>query len=121
MPSSGMQYVQRKLQRSVIETRRSVTRRPKGSIRGSTALSAYATPATVLPGALACGVVALAGPASADDPSRGVAKASNASNTSFVECTTGIVTDGDVQMSALLVTRDAATLPDSTPGECSVR
>src|SRR5439155_20180155 len=30
----------------------SVTRRPKGSIRGSTALSAYATPATVLPGAL---------------------------------------------------------------------
>ncbi len=33
MPSSGMQYVQRKLHRSVIEIRRSSIRRPNGSIR----------------------------------------------------------------------------------------
>src|SRR5215213_7358439 len=49
MPSWGMQYVHRKLQRSVIETRRSVTRRPKGSMSGSggvCTLRAYATSAT---------------------------------------------------------------------------
>src|SRR5690349_19789973 len=34
MPSSGMQYEQRKLQRSVIEMRRSLTRRSNGSISG---------------------------------------------------------------------------------------
>ena len=43
MPSSGMQYVQRKLQRSVTEIRRSRMARPKGSTRsvGSHAPSAY--------------------------------------------------------------------------------
>ena len=34
MPSAGMQYAQRKLQRSVIEIRRSLTRRSNGSMRG---------------------------------------------------------------------------------------
>src|SRR6056297_4027707 len=35
MPSSGMQYVQRKLQRSVMEMRRSRMMRPNGSTRSS--------------------------------------------------------------------------------------
>ena len=35
MPSSGMQYVQRKLQRSVIEIRKSRTVRPNGSINST--------------------------------------------------------------------------------------
>jgi hypothetical protein len=39
-----------------------------------------------------------------------------------LECRSGIVTDGDVQMSALTVTRvPAAQLPDTTPGDCSLR
>ena len=58
------------------------------------------------------GVVALAAPAMADDPS----------GSRILECRSGIVTDGDVQMSALNVTRvPAAQLPDTTPGDCSLR
>ncbi len=48
-------------------------------------------------------------PALADsgDPSPGV-----------IECTKDVVTDGDVSMSALTVTRTPTTLPTS-PGDCS--
>ena len=51
----------------------------------------------------------VATPALADggDPSPGV-----------VECTSSVVTDGDVSMSALIVTRTPTTLPTS-PGDCS--
>jgi hypothetical protein len=59
------------------------------------------------------GVVALAVPAMAENQSSG---------SHIIECRSGIVTDGDVQMSALTVTRvPAAQLPDTTPGDCSVR
>jgi hypothetical protein len=58
------------------------------------------------------GVLALAAPAMADDPS----------GSHILECRSGIVTDGDVQMSSLSVTRvPAAQLPDTTPGDCSLR
>ncbi len=58
------------------------------------------------------GVVALAVPAMADDPS----------GSRIIECRSGIVTSGDTQMSALSVTRvPAAQLPDTTPGDCSLR
>jgi hypothetical protein len=58
------------------------------------------------------GVVALAVPAMADDPS----------GSRIIECRSGIVTVGDAQMSALSATRvPAAQLPDTTPGDCSLR
>jgi hypothetical protein len=58
------------------------------------------------------GVLPLATPALADD----------ASGSRVLECRGEIVTDGDVQMSALSVTRiPDAPLPDTTPGDCSVR
>ncbi|CAB4800210.1 unannotated protein [freshwater metagenome] len=43
MPSAGMQYVQRKLQRSVIEMRKSRTVRPNGSISSMTTSYGSAT------------------------------------------------------------------------------
>jgi hypothetical protein len=56
--------------------------------------------------------VSWATPALADD---------HANGSRIVECRSGIVTDGDVQMSALTVTRlPAAQLP-LTPGDCSTR
>jgi hypothetical protein len=58
------------------------------------------------------GVLALATPALADDPS----------DSRVLECRSGIVTQGDVQMSASTATRvPAAQLPDTTPGDCSLR
>ena len=67
---------------------------------------AVALGAAVL-GALTLG---LALPASADDPAGGI-----------IECRSGIVTQGDVSMSSMVVARvPAAQLPD-TPGDCSVR
>ena len=58
------------------------------------------------------GVVALAAPAMADDPS----------GSRILECRSGIVTDGDVSDVGALATRvPAAQLPDTTPGDCSLR
>jgi hypothetical protein len=66
--------------------------------------------ALTLSAVLLC-VVAMAAPAMADEVGSRV-----------LECRSGIVTDGDVQMSALTVTRvPAAPLPDTTPGDCSLR
>ena len=84
-----------------MENTRTTRRRRWGIPAGALALS----------GAL-LGVVALAAPTMADEP--------NGSH--ILECRSGIVTDGDVQMSALSVTRvPAAQLPDTAPGDCSVR
>ncbi len=58
------------------------------------------------------GVLALATPVFANDPSP----------SRVLECRSGIVTQGDVQMSASTATRvPAAQLPDTTPGGCSLR
>jgi hypothetical protein len=60
--------------------------------------------------ALGAITVGLAIPASADDPASGI-----------IECRSGIVTQGDVSMSSMVVARvPAAQLPD-TPGDCSLR
>jgi len=63
-------------------------------------------------GAAALGVVSIATPALANNPS----------DSRVLECRSGIVTQGDVQMSAATATRvPAAQLPDTTPGGCSLR
>jgi hypothetical protein len=50
------------------------------------------------------------------------ALASEPSGSRVLECRSGIVTQGDVQMSAATATRvPAAQLPDTTPGDCSLR
>ena len=67
---------------------------------------------TVALGATALGIASSAAPASATDPYR---------DTITVECTTGIVTQGDVQMSAMTVAKiPASALPD-VPGGCVAR
>ena len=67
---------------------------------------------TVALGATAFGVASFAAPASATDPHR---------DTITVECTTGTVTDGDVQTSSMVVAKiPASALPD-VPGGCVVR
>ena len=67
---------------------------------------------TVALGATAFGVASFAAPASATDPYR---------DTITVECTTGTVTDGDVQTSSMVVAKiPASALPD-VPGGCVVR
>ena len=73
----------------------------------------WAIPTGVLAlSAAVLGLVALATPALADDPS----------DSRVLECRSGIVTQGDVQMSASTATRvPAAQLPDTTPGDCSLR
>jgi hypothetical protein len=65
--------------------------------------------ASVALGVTVLGLGSLATPAVADtgDPSPGV-----------IECRSGVMTDGDVSMSALTVTRAPTTLPTS-PGDCS--
>ena len=58
------------------------------------------------------GVLAVATPVFASDPGP----------SRVLECRSGIVTQGDVQMSASTATRvPAAQLPDTTPGGCSLR
>jgi len=67
---------------------------------------------TVALGATAFGVASFAAPASATDPNR---------DTITVECTSGIVTQGDVQTSAMVVAKiPASALPD-IPGGCVAR
>jgi hypothetical protein len=67
---------------------------------------------TVALGATACGVASFAAPASATDPHR---------DTITVECTTGIVTQGDIQTSAMVVARIPASALTDIPGGCVAR
>jgi hypothetical protein len=60
----------------------------------------------------ALGIGAVATPALAD------VGGGSPSPDGVIECTSGIVTDGEVSMSALTVTRTPVTLPTS-PGDCS--
>jgi hypothetical protein len=63
-------------------------------------------------GATTLGVASVATPASATDPIR---------DTITVECTTGTVTEGDVQMSAMVVAKiPSSALPD-VPEGCVAR
>jgi hypothetical protein len=63
-------------------------------------------------GVAALGIGSVATPALAD------ADGGSPSAGGVIECTSGIVTDGEVSMSALTVTRTPTTLPTS-PGDCS--
>ena len=67
---------------------------------------------TVVLGATAFGVANFAAPASATDQDR---------DTITVECTTGIVTQGDVQTSAMVVTKIPASALADIPGGCVAR
>ena len=67
---------------------------------------------TVALTATAIGVAAVATPASADDPHR---------DTVIVECSSGIVTQGDIQTSALSVARVPADALTDVPGGCVTR
>jgi hypothetical protein len=62
--------------------------------------------------AAAVGVALVATPASADDPHR---------DTVIVECSSGIVTQGDIQTSALSVARVPADALANVPGGCVTR
>jgi hypothetical protein len=85
-------------------TARSTKRQPKK--RWAIPAGALALSAAVL------GVLAVATPVFASDPGP----------SRVLECRSGIVTQGDVQMSASTATRvPAAQLPDTTPGGCSLR
>jgi hypothetical protein len=63
-------------------------------------------------GATAFGVASFATPASATDPLR---------DTITVECTTGIVTQGDIQTSAMVVTKIPVSDFTGVPGGCVAR
>ena len=63
-------------------------------------------------GATAFGVAGFAAPASATDPHR---------DTITVECTTGTVTQGDVQTSAMVVAKIPASALTDVPGGCVTR
>jgi hypothetical protein len=67
---------------------------------------------TVALGATAFGVASFAAPASATDPHR---------DTITVECTTGIVTQGDVQTSSMVVARIPSSALADVPGGCVTR
>jgi hypothetical protein len=67
---------------------------------------------TMALGATAFGVASFAAPASATDPSR---------DTITVECTSGIVTQGDVQTSAMVVAKIPASALADVPGGCVAR
>jgi hypothetical protein len=67
---------------------------------------------SVMLGAAVFCIVSVATPALASDPSDDFA---------VVECRSGLVTDGDVQMSSLLAAKVPVTQLPEIPGECSVR
>ena len=67
---------------------------------------------TVALGATAFGAASFAAPASATDPHH---------DTITVECTTGIVTQGDVRTSAMSVARIPASALTDVPGGCVAR
>jgi hypothetical protein len=74
----------------------------------------------VLVGSVALGAAAL-GLSSCGFPAT-TAKTDDApSGTTVVECTSGTVTSGDIQMSALLVTRGPAYQHPDFPGDCTVQ
>lgn len=72
----------------------------------------------LLVGSVALGAAAL-GLSSCGFPATTATTGDTPSGT-VVECHSGTVTDGDVQMSALFVTRDTAGHPDF-PGDCTVQ
>jgi hypothetical protein len=84
-----------------------------GSTSTTRSKKRWAIPAGALAlSAAVLGVLALATPVFANDPS----------GPRVLECHSGIVTQGDTQMSAATATRvPAAQLPDTTPGDCSLR
>jgi len=86
-----------------METREQIRRRHRRPLVGSVVLGAAA---------LALAAVRIAATASTDDSSSG---------TTVVECRGGIVTDGDVQTSSLLVTRVPAGEHPDAAGDCNVQ
>jgi len=86
---------------------------PRPTLRERARQQRWRIPAgTVALGATAFGVASFAAPASATDPHR---------DTITVECTTGTVTETDVQTSAMVVAKiPASALPD-VPGGCVAR
>ena len=84
-----------------------------GSTSTTRSKKRWAIPAGALAlSAAVLGVLALATPVFANDPS----------GSRVLECHSGIDTQGDTQMSAATATRvPVAQLPDTTPGDCSLR
>ena len=87
-------------------TSSTTTIRPTRTKRWAIPAGALALTAAVL------GVVALATPASADDPGTG---------SHIMECQSGIVTSGDVQMSAASATRVSSADIGTIPADCTLR
>jgi hypothetical protein len=73
----------------------------------------------LLVGSVALGVAAL-GLSSCGFPASTTATDETPSHTAIVECTSGIVTNGDVQTSSLVVTRVPAGEHPDIPGGCTV-
>ena len=67
---------------------------------------------TVALGAATLGIAGFATPASADDPHR---------DTIAVECSSGIVTQGDVSTSSMVVARIPSSALTDVPGGCVTR
>jgi len=73
----------------------------------------------LLVGTVALGAAAL-GLSSGGFPASTAATAEAPSNTAVVECSSGIITQGDVEMSALVVTKVPAGEQPDVPGGCTV-
>jgi hypothetical protein len=73
----------------------------------------------MLVGSVALGVAAIG--ASIGGVSMATASADEPSHTAVVECSSGIVTQGDVQMSSLFVTKIPADEHPDIPGGCTVK
>jgi hypothetical protein len=74
----------------------------------------------LLVGTVALGAAAL-GLSSCGFPASTVATDEAPSNTAVVECSSGTITDGDIQMSALTVTKVPAGEQPDVPGGCTVQ
>jgi hypothetical protein len=74
----------------------------------------------LLVGSVALGAAAL-GLSSCGFPSTTAATDEAPSGTTVVECTSGTITSGDVQMSALVVQRSPAGEHPDFPGDCTVQ
>jgi hypothetical protein len=77
-------------------------------------------PGRLLVGTVALGAAAL-GLSSCGSPASTVATDEAPSNTAVVECSSGTITDGDIQMSALTVTKVPAGEQPDVPGGCTVQ
>jgi hypothetical protein len=74
----------------------------------------------LLVGSVALGAAAL-GLSSCGFPSSTATTDDAPSSTAVVECSSGIITTGDIQMSALSVTRIPAGEHPDVPGDCTVQ